>query len=57
MRRYSVKFRLIEITDREITIDADSLEEAVEVVEDMQFDVSDSRQFDCHRFEIEILVG
>ena len=55
MPKFNVQFRLTEVTDREVTIRAETIEEAIELVEDYQFDIEDSRQFDCHRFELEII--
>ena len=55
MPKFNIQFRLTEITDREVTVEAETIEEAIGLVEDYQFDLDDSRQFDCHMFELEIL--
>ena len=55
MPKFNVQFRLTEVTDREVTIEADTIEEAIELVEGYQFSIEDSKQFDCHKFELEIL--
>ena len=55
MPKFNIQFRLTEVTDREVTIEAETMEEAIELVEGFQFDTEDSEQFDCHRFELEIL--
>ena len=55
MPKFNIQFRLTEITDREVTLEADSLDEAIDMVENFDFELDDSRQFDCHMFELEIL--
>ena len=55
MAKFSIQFRLTEVTDREVTIEADTIEEAIELAEDYQFSIEDSTQFDCHKFELDIL--
>lgn len=52
MAEFKLKYTLTEITERELFVEAENLEEAIAALESYEVDTSDSYQTDSMRWEI-----
>ena len=52
MKRFVVQYTATDITREEVIIEAESAEEAQRIVEEYEFDNSDSRQVECFEFSV-----
>ena len=53
MPKFTMKYTLTEVTERQVEIEADNEEDAIEAMENYEADTSDSYQVNSIRWEIE----